>query len=386
MGISVKHLQFFILLLTINVFTSCSVDEYSKESQENLFLYTVENLSTELPEMLVDPIGTFEPPGFIEPYFIETLQGGRYIAVNDRLEQMIHLFDETGTHLSSAGGEGRGPGEFMGGILLQAGTDSELYALDMRLSRVTRFSVQQGELTYVTTYPVNLEPGSWLHNIYVTRWGNFGVIRSNLDYNTGEEVYHLYKLDDSFSQSERLLEIPGNEKMSLSEWSHVDHLAGRKTFWDLDGEWFYYVTSHSTTIDRYNLRTGERSAETYFNLTDREVTPESRNQLMEFASNMMNRFPDLRSTMEAVTVLPLFQELMVHDNHIYLIIFNIEGSERTELIRLDRETGSVQYADIPLKLWRIQAANGLLYGIGNTDEGDTEIQILSLEEEAEAAQ
>jgi hypothetical protein len=354
------------------------------DTAKELPVYSVENLASDLPLLMADSIGTFEPPGFIESYFIEPLQGGRYIAVNDRLEQMIHLFDETGAHLSSAGGEGRGPGEFMGGILLNAGQDQKLYALDMRLSRVTRFSVQQGELTYVTTYPVNLDPGSWLDNIYVTQWGNFGVVRSNLDYNTGEEVYHLYKLDDSFNQSERLLEMPGNEKMSLSEWSHVDHLAGRKTFWDLDGEWFYFVTSHSTTIDRYNLRSGEISSETYFDLADREVTPESRNQLMEFASNMMNRFPALRSTMDAVTVLPLFQELMVHDNHIYLIIFNIEGSERTELIRLDRETGSVQYADIPLKLWRIQSANGLLYGIGNSEEGDADIRILNLAEEVAA--
>lgn len=377
---SVAILFFFAAL-------SCSHgDGEITETAKEVPVYSVETLTSDLPVLKADSIRTFEPPGFIEPYLIEPMQGGRYIAVNDRLEQMIHLFDETGTHLSSAGGEGRGPGEFMGSILLHAGPEQKLYALDMRLSRITRFSFQQGELTYETTYLVNLEPGSWLHNIYVTQWGNFGVIRSNLDYSTGEEVFHLYKLDDSFNPDERLLEMPGNEKMSLSEWSHIDHMVGSKTLWDLGGEWFYYVTSHSTTIDRYNLRTGETSSETYFDLADREVTPESRNQLMEFASNMMNRFPDLRSTMDAVTVLPLFQELMVHDNHIYLIIFNIEGSERTELIRIDRETGGVRYVDIPWKLWRIQTANGLLYGIGNTEVGDAEIQILSLEEEAEAAQ
>lgn len=369
--------RFCLIVLTATVLLSCNGEKGSPDETGSIPLYSVDQLASSLPELAAEPVGIFDSPYFMGPYYLEPVSGGRYIASTDRTENRIHLFDETGTHLAKAGGEGRGPGEFMGAIQLHAGPNQDLYALDLRLHRITRFRVHQGELIYNASYPVNLEPGTWLHNIYVTEWGSFGVIRSIVDHSTGEDVYHLYKLDNSFKQAERLLEMPGNEKMSLGEWSHTDHMAGQKTMWDLDGEWFYHISSHSTMINRYNLRTGESAADAWFDLADREITTENRKHLMEYTSNMIRRFPDLRKTMEAVAVLPLFQEFLVHDNVLYLVIFNVSGSERTEIIRINEATGDVYYADIPYKLWRIQAGNGLIYGIETTDEGSS-VRIINL--------
>lgn len=375
-----KFHQFWLIFLTSIVFLSCSEEDYSAEAAGEIPSYSVDNLKSTLPELTVKSKGVFDPQGFISPYYIEPLQEGRYIAVNDRLEQMIHLFDEMGTQLVSVGGEGRGPGEFMGAMNLHAGRDNDLYVLDVPHHKITRFKLRDEELIYDTTYSVNHEPGSLLRKIYVTPWGNFGVIRSIVEYSSGEEVYYLYKLDASFNQAERLFEMPGNEKMSLSEWSHIDHIVGQKTFWDLDGEWFYYITSHSATINRYNLRTGEISVDTFFDLAEREITPENREHLMELASNIVTRFPSLRKTIESVTVLPIFSELVVYDNILYLTIFNLAKDERTEIIRINKETGNIHYIDVSLKLWRIQAGNGFLYGIENRENGDETVQILNLED------
>ncbi len=372
--------RFCLIVLTATLLLSCNGEKGSPDETGSIPLYSVDHLASTLPELAAEPVGIFDSPDFMGPYYLEPVSGGRYIASTDRTENQVHLFDETGTHLAKAGGNGRGPGEFMGAIQLHAGPNQYLYALDLRLHRITRFRVHQGELMYDTSFYVNLEPGTWLHNIYVTPWGNFGVIRSIVDYSSGEEVYHLYKLDASFIQTEPLFEMPGNEKMSLSEWSHVDHIVGQKTLWDLDGEWFYYITSHNATINRYNLRTGETSFETFFDLAEREITPENRGHLMELASNIMTRFPSLRKTMESVTLLPLFSEFVVHDNILYLTIFNPSKDERTEIIRIEEETGNVHYIDLPLKLWRIQAGNGLLYGIENRENGDEAVQILNLED------
>lgn len=372
--------KYTLIFFAIFVLVACSIEgDGLQENEANVPVYSIENLAPALPALSAKPSGIFDPPGFIGPYHLEPLLGGGYIATNDRLEKMIHLFDETGTYLASAGGEGRGPGEFMGAMNLHAGWDNDLYVLDIPHHRITRFNVRDKELIYDTTYPVSREPGSLLRNIYVTPWGNFGVIQSNLDYSTGEEVYHLYELDKSFNPDERLIEMPGNEKMALSEWNHVEKLAGQKTFWDLDGEWFYYINSHSTKVHRYNLRTGETSAETFFALAERVITPEIRNHLIEYSSNMINRFPDLRKTMEAVTVLPLFQEFMVNDGNLYLVIFNVERSERTQIIRINEATGDVHYADIPHKLWRVQAGNGMIYGIEETEE-ESNIRMVKLSE------
>ncbi|MFU8813091.1 MAG: 6-bladed beta-propeller [Balneolaceae bacterium] len=342
--------------------------------------YAVDNLAIELPQLSVESAGDFASPGIMAPYYLEPVPERQFVVANDRLEHKIHLFDKMGNHLAAAGGEGRGPGEFTGATRLHLGHDHSLYIVDMRLHRISRFKVQGEELIYDTSYPVNLEGGTWLHNVYVTQWGKFGVFRSIVDYSSGDEAYYLYKLDEAFNQVEQLLELPGNEKMSLSEWSHIDHSVGQKTLWDLDGEWFYHTSSHSTMINRYNLRTGESAADAWFELAEREITTENRNHLMEYTSNIIRRFPDLRKTMEAVAVLPLFQEFLVHDNVLYLVIFNVEGSERTEIIRINEVTEEVHYIDIPLKLWRIQAGNGMLYGIENPEDSDSVIHIVKLAE------
>ncbi len=375
-----KFHEFCLIVLTSTVLLSCSGgDEESQNMSGSIPLYSVDSLASVLPELAAEPEGIFEPSGYMSPYFLEPLADGKYVAANDRLEQMIHLFDEMGTHLASAGGEGRGPGEFMGAMNLHADRNNDLYVLDIPHHKITRFNLRDEELIYDTTYSVNQEPGSLLLNIYVTQWGNFGVFRTIVDYSSGEEVYYLYKLDEAFNQVERLLELPGNEKMSLSEWSHIDHLVGQKTFWDLDGEWFYHITSHNSVINRYNLQTGETFADRFLDLSEREITPEKRGHLMEFSSNMTRRFPDLKKTMEAVTVLPLFEEFLVYDETIYLVVFNVSGSDRTEIIRINEATGEVYYIQIPLRLWRVQTGNGLIYGIETTDDGPS-IRIVNLAE------
>jgi len=88
----------------------------------------------------------------------------------------------------------------------------------------------------------------------------------------------------------------------------------------------------------------------------------------------------LRKTMEAVTVLPLYEEFLVLDSAIYLVIYDITGSERTEIIRINEATEEVHFIDIPLKLWRIQAVNGMIYGIENPEDGDSVIRIVNLAE------
>lgn len=372
--------EFCLIVLTSTMLLSCSGgDEESQNVSGSIPLYSMDNLASVLPELAAEPEGIFEPSGYMSPYFLELLADGKYVVANDRLEQKIHLFDETGTHLASAGGEGRGPGEFMGAMNLHAGKDNDLYVLDVPHHKITRFNLSDEEFIYDTTYSVNQEPGSLLRNIYVTPWGNFGVIRSIVDYSSGEEVYHLYKLDASFNQIERLFEMPGNEKMSLSEWSHVDHMVGQKTLWGMYDEWFYYITSHSPVINRYNLRTGESTDDAWFDLEERKVTPETRDQLMEISSNLTRRFPDLKKTMEAVTVLPLFEGFLVYDETIYLVVFNVSGSDRTEIIRIKKSTGEVHYIQIPLRLWRVQAGNGLIYGIETTDDGSS-VRIINLAE------
>jgi len=346
------------------VFLSCSKDENIRNTiPGNVPFYSVNALAELLPQLRVDSVSTFNTPGPVGPYYLEPFPEAGYVVATDRTEKEIHLFDENGTHVSKAGGEGRGPGEFMGAVNLHAGSDNFLYTYDIILRRINRFRVDSEGLSYVESYSPSQESLIRLQNIYVTEWGNFGVYREMVNAGTGAEKFHFYKLDDTFNQVERLFTMNGNEKMQLGEMQHIDHLAGEKTLWDLDGEWFYHISSHNTLINKYNFRTGEQSTAIYFGLEEREITDETRQQLMKFASNIIKRFPALKETMEAVTNLPLFKEFQVYDGKVYLLIFDISDSRRTELIRIEEETEKVSYIHIPSSLWRIQAGDGVIYGI-----------------------
>lgn len=379
LGFDERYYLFCLIMLAATMVFSCSRSEEDLQGvSDNIPVYSIDELASVLPELKTDSVEAFDSPDFIEPYYMEPFPEGSYVAVNDRTENLIHLFDETGTHLGVDGGEGRGPGEFLGSMRLHAGQDNHLYVLDRRTHRITRFSVGRNGLNYDTSYSPDYEPGSWLQAMYVTEWGNFGVVRSMVDHSTGEDEFHLYKLDDNFNQEEHLFAMPGNEKMSLDEWNHIDHMAGNETLWDLDGEWFYYISSHSPVIHKYNLQTGEQIADNYFDLEEREITDETENNLMEYASSMINRFPVVKEKMETLTVLPLFQEFLVHNDNLYLMLFNLT-SESTKIIRIKEATEEVEYINIPLELWRIQAGDGVIYGI-ETNDSESFIQIVNLEE------
>jgi hypothetical protein len=84
--------------------------------------------------------------------------------------------------------------------------------------------------------------------------------------------------------------------------------------------------------------------------------------------------------MEAVQVLPDFEEFVVYDHMIYLSLFDISGTEQkqTEVVRINEETAEVHYLNIPLHFGRIQPGNEKLYGI-EMKEGDfSAIRMLQL--------
>lgn len=346
--------------------------------KDDVSLYRVAELDSLLPSLSVEQSEPFQLPEFVVPYYLEVFTDGRHVVTTDRTNKAIHLFNMAGVHLAKTGGEGRGPGEFEGSIRLHAGSDHFLYAYDSRLRRISQFELSSERISYVDSYTPHQETLSRLQNIYVTEWGRFGVYHKMLDIETGKEEFALYKLDDEFHQVELLLTMPGNEKMPLDDngpfVQHIDHMAGEKTLWDLDGEWFYYISSHSPVIHTYNLKTGESKTDTYFDLEDRKVTEKSLSQLMVYSANMNERFPTVKEAMEKVKVLPIFEELVVFDNMLYLLLFDISDKEQTEIIRIDEQSGELHYVNIPQRMLRLQAGREVLYGIQTKESGSSSIR------------
>lgn len=366
-----RMVPFFFLAIVV---LSCNKEkEERKLEQHNIPTYPFEKLSLVYPEILIATIEVINYEASMVPYYLEFSPKRKFLIVSDRTGNAIHLFDQTGRYIGKSGREGRGPGEFTGSIRLHIGWDNHLYTYDSRLRRVTRFEFEQDGLTYLDSYLASQQASFSLQNIYITEWGNFGVFQFKIDFTTGKEEFQLVKLDEEFNQVERLISIPGNEKMPLDNGAkftqYIDHIVGQKTLWDVDGEWFYYISSHSSVINKYNLKTGESITEVYFKLEERVINEEVETQLIEYSSSITSRFPSVKNAINEVQVLPLFQELVVYNDQLYLTVFDITGNELTEMIRINEQTKEVHYLKIPGNISRIQVGNNKLYGIG-IDEGD----------------
>lgn len=375
------RLSLFIILAAI-VVLSCSGNEkdLKSESMDGLPTYTVDELDSELPKLTIDSVATLDGPEFMESYYLETIPEKGLVVTNDRTENLIHLFDEMGNYLGSGGGQGRGPGEFTSTVNPHAGWDNDIYVLETGAFRISQFSVNREGFSYVATHSISLgSAATWLQDIYVTEWGNFGVTRSLVDFKTGEEQFHFYKLDDSFNQDELLITMPGNEKMSIGGLLPIDHIIGEKTYWDLDGEWFYHISSNSPVINKYNLETGESTTVTYFGLEDRVITESTWEHVLEYASNLIERFPIVEDEVENTEVLPFFREFMVQDDMLYLVLLDVTGREETEIIRINSKTEEVRYLKIPSKLFRIKVGNEMLYGTNST-AADPSVRFVKLTE------
>ncbi len=382
MGVSLKKVSFCTILVIFIFALSCSESDKVQDNEfHKIPTYSVDSLEKVLSEVPLDTVMAFDTSKAIAPYDLVQTLDNKYWISSDRLENLIILFDQQGAYLAEAGGRGRGPGEFEGAEVLHVGWDNKLYVLDMRSQRITQYQVDKNGFTYTSSFSPSssFEPASKLRSVYATEWGNYGVIRKIIDYKKGEEEYSLFELDEEFRIKKRLFTMEGNEKMSLDRWNHVDHLAGHKTFWNFDGEWFYHISSHNTVVNKYNVRTGKSRSFAHLNLEDRRLTDEVKLELMEVASNMTERLDKIHEAFVNVEVLPLFQDFTVYNNEYYMIIYNPSSIKNTEIIKINEISGKIQYINLPLSLWKVKAGKKMIYGTVTFGE-DAQIRIIRFKE------
>lgn len=118
-------------------------------SLENLIRFDVNDAS-------VSEISFRNPVTFTDPSLIMGQiagvaidEGGR-VFIADRDNSVIYLFNPDGSHVSTVGGEGDGPGEFRSLRNIQAG-NGFLHVLDLSQRRITRFDPRSLEVAGTTS-------------------------------------------------------------------------------------------------------------------------------------------------------------------------------------------------------------------------------------------
>ena len=299
------------------------------------------------------------------------------LVVADYTGQSLRLLDKNGDELSSTGGLGRGPGEFQGINQLYISYNQLLYVVDIQLRRLTVFEIQVEQLAYQTTISLNYASNMHLQRIYVTETGTFGVFNKLDDYQTWENRFHLYRLDESFHPEEHILEMPGNEKIEIISRLFIDNPLGSLTFWDIDGEWFYYIRSNSNEIHKFHLTTGDREIVQYLNFEERVNTSHNIAFLKENMQGLIERYPVVGEAIEKSQTLPLFRDLLVQDDQMLLSIYHA-GGDYGAILHIDQESEEVSYIKTPPYFRHLSLRNHIVYGIDSTPPDERRIMYVKL--------
>lgn len=229
-------LHFFALLLFVS---SCSKPAGDEESSLDPF---IEHIRSSIDELEVEQQSLIDNPSLFNPLLILAIDQTDYIVTADYADKSIKVIDRTGTLLSETGGEGRGPGEYALINQLELGPDGVIYVLDKRLNRIQSYNLNEetGELTLRETTPYKQEANNNISSLHVTEFGGFAVFSRLTNYETWENSFYLYRLDENYQPADLLLELPGNDKIPVRKdgMGKMDNFLGSMTLWDLDGEWF----------------------------------------------------------------------------------------------------------------------------------------------------
>ncbi|MCW9706171.1 6-bladed beta-propeller [Fodinibius salsisoli] len=354
---SIKRLIVVILLFQI---ISCKRETPSQEKTTDPY---IENLKNRFAEISVSSENIPISSSIQQPHRVKVLQNNGYLVVVDDANKSIMLLNKKGEVLSTVGREGRGPEEFLNITQLHVSDDGRIFLLDMLLFRITVYEFFNDELRYVDTFPYKNPPKHSLHSIYVTEKANYGVYNQTEGFQTPDNSFLLYRLDEDFNTEEQLLEIPGNkrQKVIYPEFTlYLPNIFLSNTLWDVDGDWFYYMMSYQSSINKYNLRTGEHKVLKYAKFPKRL----NKRYYLSFMKERLDLNQDERqlSVLENSERLPLFSGLWVHENKIMLRIF-YPAEENGMMIYIDQKSEEIKYIKAPHEFYPLAGHDNRIYGI-----------------------
>lgn len=372
-----KHylIKLIIPLLLILQLFSCSENSIYDKNDD---LYLEKNIKRSVSQIEISSTELPSHPSIFQPHRIKILRNGEYFILADDSDKSLVLMNRQGEIVSKVGGEGRGPQEFESIIQIHVGCDEKIYILDMILFRITVFELVDDKLEYHDMFNFKNPSQHSLQSIYVTETGNYGVYNQTEGFQTSENAFLLYRLDNEFKPVKLLLKMPGNvrKKTVGADYTlYTPHEFLSRTFWDLDQNNFYYITTFHSQIYKYNLRSEKLDSLSYLQLPERLKTE---NHVRFFKERFsLREYKDYWSFIEEQDKLPLYSGLWVQDGIIFLRIF-YPIYDFGIMIYLDQELDEMKYFQVPHELGQLSIKESEIYGINFRHNHPSELLFIDL--------
>ncbi len=350
-----------INLIWVALFTSCSSDDaLNKDAFSDSFTNGIEESFTKIDVDINDFPGT---DSIFEPVWLFLPKECNALIIGDNSDKTFSVLNREGHLLSKVGGEGRGPGEYGSVIWAHIGSDQKLYVIDALQFRISKYSFENGNLIYEDSFSYRNQTNHFLTSVYITEFGKYGLYQESEGFMHSENRFLLYRLNDDFSPSEFILSIPSHQRQKFETPDFVYYTPFRyrsQTKWYLDDEWFYSLSTDSTDLFRYNIRSKETETIDFLQLEERYNTPQFTASVKDYYSNAEDE--DYWSVLDEIDRIPFFGGLFVKDEIVYLTVLPTPGLEGMTLV-LNMETEEVKYFRTPQEFSPRGICDETIFGI-----------------------
>ncbi|PWN06493.1 hypothetical protein [Rhodohalobacter mucosus] len=356
------------------IFLSCTENQSLYDKSEDLFLA---QLTSEIREVAVIGSTEINTPTVNRLGDILRWSDDRLIVVDLSL-LTLNLLKADGSDVASAGGRGRGPGEFELINQLHRGSDGYLYVLDRNLTRVSKFQIADDEIDYVTSFSPDVPDTMFLVNIFVTPSGVYTLLNHFEANITRANSYRLYKADGTFNSDELLFEFEGTEKIESDNGLYIDHPLARQPLWSQNGDYFYLLNSHQSEWQKRNLLTGAIDSISYVNQTERKNNHLSKAYLTNRLEPILDVEPVLKEFIDKSGQLPLNHDLFATKEWVVISSFYAGSSEKIIVLhnQVSKET---VYCSVAPHFFPVSFNGNKLTGKNSSTEDNIRLEVLDLE-------
>ncbi|MEO9884827.1 MAG: 6-bladed beta-propeller [Balneola sp.] len=318
--------------------------------------------------------------------------------IDNRITERIFLIDYSdwsiftarrdGVLLDKKGGQGKGPGEFLGiNDLHTYAEEKVLQVFDKKMKRLTYYNIHADSLELRNTVQLPNYDYYYLQNVFKGNNGKtigiFRVLRQYGGKNSENKIYAYY-LDEEFKMKEKMLEFEGTE---LIETKGLDggkrfreNLFGNETNWSFYKNKLYYSNAKNLSFSVFDFKTEKVTEYKIQDIPENVNTDETTELMISRYKAIIDINPEYEDYFKDRKTLPYFSSIVASNDFLYFPLTTY-GREKGYILRFNLQTKQMERIETQPNFFMKGVNQAGIFGTTAEQDyyGETSVWILEFE-------